>query len=357
MTSSSHVCRTLGGIECNIVPCYKHVESLVDGLGRSECELQARLAAANRVYQPLSKKLMSAKYLDCKTKAQLFLSLVLSVLLYGCETWPEPTQSQGKRQEAFQMKCLRRLAGEPRVLIPGHVRISDVDLRRQLDIPSIESQIRRARLRYAASQVKVTQPTVAALLGVGQRAPADWASMLLGDLESLREVCPLFQNLDDPSTDWERWNAFIATPVGDKAIRLSLKYESCWHEAPSICTVDMSNTCVTELPENPLLCPECPYECVRVFTSERARQAHRARAHGHRTMARDFVIDERCPACDKIFGSRPMAIEDFSCLAQRCRRMMIEGLLPRPSATVIEDADDLDRKKGLTKCTKARFTI
>ena len=83
------------------MPCYNHVGSLVDGLGRLECELQARIAAANRVYQPLAKKLMSAKHLDCKTKAQLFSSLVLSVLLYGCETWPEPTQSQGKRLEAF----------------------------------------------------------------------------------------------------------------------------------------------------------------------------------------------------------------------------------------------------------------
>ena len=227
--AAKHVCRTPGGIERNVVPYYKHVGSLVDGLGRLECELQARIAAANRVYQPLAKKLMGAKYLDCKTKAQLFLSLVLSVLLYGCETWPEPTQSQGKRLEAFQMRCLRRLAGEPRASIPGHVRISDVELRRQLDIPSIESQIRRARLRYAASLVRVAQPSVAALLGVGLRMPADWASMLLGDLEALREVCPLFQNLGDPSTDWDRWRALIATPVGDRAIRLSLKPESCWY--------------------------------------------------------------------------------------------------------------------------------
>ena len=74
-------------------------------------------------------------------------------------------------------------------------------------------------------------------------------------------------------------------------------------------------------------------------------------------MARDFVIDERCPTCGKIFGLRPMAIEHLQCRAQRCRRMMIEGLLPRPSAAAIADADDLDRKKGLTKCTKARFTV
>ena len=320
-----------------------------------ECELQARIAAAHRVYQLLAKKLMSAKYLDSKTKAQLFLSLVLSVLLYGCETWPEPTQAQGRRLEAFQIKCLRRLAGEPRVPIPGHVRIRDVELRRHLGIPSIESQIRRARLRYAASLINVTQPSVAALLGVGQRAPADWAAMLLGDLEALREVCPLFANLDDPSTDWECWRTLLVTPVGDRAIRLCLKCESCWYEAPSVHTVDMTSGCVSELPENALLCPECPNESVRVFLSEGARQAHRARAHGHRSTARDFVVDERCPACNKTFGSRPMAIEHLQCRAQRCRRMMLDGMLPRPSAAAIVDADNLDRERGLTKCTKARF--
>ena len=108
------------------MPCYKQVGSMIDGVGGLECELHARIVAANRVYQPLAKKLMSAKYLNCKTKIQLFRSLVLSVLLYGCETWPEPTQAQGKRLEAFQMKCLRRLAGEPRVHIPGRVhRVSN----------------------------------------------------------------------------------------------------------------------------------------------------------------------------------------------------------------------------------------
>ena len=65
--AAKHVCPTPGGIECNIVPCYKHVGSMVDGIGGLECELHARIAAANRVHQPLAKKLMSAKYLNCKT--------------------------------------------------------------------------------------------------------------------------------------------------------------------------------------------------------------------------------------------------------------------------------------------------
>ena len=143
------------------MPCHKHVGSMIDGTGSLECELHAHIAAANRVYQPVAKKLMSAKCLNCKTKVQLFRSLVLSVLLYGCETWPEPSMSQEGKLKAFKIKYLHRLTGEPKIHLPGRERINDVDLRRQLEIPSIESQIRRARLRYAASLIRVAQPSVA----------------------------------------------------------------------------------------------------------------------------------------------------------------------------------------------------
>ena len=90
---------------------------------------------------------------------------------------------------------------------------------------------------------------------------------------------------------------------------------------PSIFRVPMLHTC-----QRACCCaPEYPRECVRVFTSEKARQAHRSRAHGHRAMARDFVSDEQCPACGKVFGSSPMAIEHLQCRAQRCRRNMLDG--------------------------------
>ena len=243
------------------------------------------------------------------------------------------------------MKCFRRLAGEPRVQIPGPERTSDVDLRRQLEIPAIESQMRRARLRYAASLIRVAQPSVAKL-SVGRKAPADWARMLLGDLESLRSVlrsvCPLFRNLGDPSVDWERWRALVVTPVGDRAMRLSQRHESKWHEAHCISTVNLLSTTSAEQPTGALLCPECSHECVRVFTSEMARQSLRARTHGHRAMARDLVSDEQCPACCKVFGSRAMAIEHLQCRAQRCWRKMLDGLLPRLSAAAIAAADDHD---------------
>ena len=67
----------------------------------------------------------------------------------------------------------------------------------------------------------MAQPSVAALLSVGRKALADWARMVLGDLEPIRNACPLFRNLGDTSIEWERWRALIVTPLGDRAMRLS----------------------------------------------------------------------------------------------------------------------------------------
>ena len=45
-----------------------------------------------------------------KTKALVFRVMVISVLLYGLETWAV-TQQDLKRLHAFQMKCLRDIIG------------------------------------------------------------------------------------------------------------------------------------------------------------------------------------------------------------------------------------------------------
>ena len=94
-----------------------------------------------------------------------------------------------KGGDSNHSKC----AVAPRVQIPGREKISDVYFRYELEMPAVESQVGRARMRYAASLIRRAQPSAAALLSVGRKAPADWASMLLVDLESLRTVCPLFQ--------------------------------------------------------------------------------------------------------------------------------------------------------------------
>ena len=70
--AAKNVFRTPGGIEWNIVPCYKHVGSMVDGIGGLECELHARIAAANRVLSTSCQETHECQVLDLQNESAAF---------------------------------------------------------------------------------------------------------------------------------------------------------------------------------------------------------------------------------------------------------------------------------------------
>ena len=119
--------------------------------------------------------------------------------------------------------------------------------------------------------VRVTQPSVAALLSVGRKAPADWACSLW--TTSHCGQCVLFsETLVTQALTGNAGRALHVTPVGDRAMRPSQTSETNWREAHYISTVDLSSTFPAELPPDALMCSECPCGSVCVFTSEKARQ-------------------------------------------------------------------------------------
>ena len=50
------------------------------------------------------------KKVRLKTKLRMYVALILSILLYGCQTWAITTTDM-KRFEVLQQNCLRRILG------------------------------------------------------------------------------------------------------------------------------------------------------------------------------------------------------------------------------------------------------
>ena len=76
-----------------------------------EPELNARVSKATGAFKKLnSMKVWGDKIISRGVKLILYKVVVLSTLLYGCETWAL-TRKQESRLEVFQMKCLRRILG------------------------------------------------------------------------------------------------------------------------------------------------------------------------------------------------------------------------------------------------------
>ena len=73
-------------------------------------EVNRRIERACGVMDSLDKGVWRCRYLCKRTKIRVFKSLVLPVLLYGCETWTLTSELKN-RLNVFGIKSLRRILG------------------------------------------------------------------------------------------------------------------------------------------------------------------------------------------------------------------------------------------------------
>ena len=103
---SVHAC----GEDIEILETFAYLGSVVHNSGGSRHEVLRRIGLAHGVMDSLNVSIWRCRYLCRRTKIRLFKSLVLPVLLYGCETWTLNSDLK-RRIDAFGNKCLRRIMG------------------------------------------------------------------------------------------------------------------------------------------------------------------------------------------------------------------------------------------------------
>ena len=123
---------TLRGNALEAVEEFSYLGSKVGQTARVDGEVSTQLEKVATVYQMWRRKVFRSQSVSKKTKAHVFRVIVMSVLLYGSETWAV-TQQDLKRLHAFQMKCLRDIIG---------VTLAEVG-----EIP-VENQVKLRRLQW-----------------------------------------------------------------------------------------------------------------------------------------------------------------------------------------------------------------
>jgi len=109
--------------------------------GGGTADVKKRIALASGQMKKLA-NIWKTNNISRKTKATLFKSLVLSVLLYGCETW-KLTKGEEHRLDVFQTKCLRRI-----FKIRWQQHITNVTVREIAGMEKISDEIRRRRWNW-----------------------------------------------------------------------------------------------------------------------------------------------------------------------------------------------------------------
>ena len=106
--------------------------------GKVQKEVAVRLDKVGEVYQMWEKKAFSElRNISITSKMHAFWALVMSVLLYGAETWAV-TQQDIQKLKTFQMRILRDILGVTRL----NILQNTVILERTGELP-VEDQLRQ----------------------------------------------------------------------------------------------------------------------------------------------------------------------------------------------------------------------
>ena len=99
----------MNGEKLEEVSSFKYLGATLTKDGRSLKEIKIRIAMATQAMAKLS-KIWKSKEISFPTKIKIYKAIVLSTMLYGCESWTLNVDSMTKIQ-TFENKCLRRLLG------------------------------------------------------------------------------------------------------------------------------------------------------------------------------------------------------------------------------------------------------
>jgi hypothetical protein len=136
-------------------PCFVEFSTSIIYLGHtieytltSKADIEAKITRAKQAFGAVGKSLLRSRLLNIRDKGKLFVSLVVSILLYGCECWTMTQKLHGKLT-SFYNSCVRKMCRRTNWRTTYHQRIHSVDLRQRLGIKSFDDYYTKRLLHWA----------------------------------------------------------------------------------------------------------------------------------------------------------------------------------------------------------------
>jgi len=134
------------------IECIKHfpyLGSILSTQSTSSKEIENRLQAGHAAYGRLSTRVFKNKDLTTHTKVMVYNTIIVSTLLYACETWTLHSRDL-KKLEQFHQKKLRAI-----MKIKWNDYVSNTAVLERANITSIEAMIMKHRPRWSGHVVRM----------------------------------------------------------------------------------------------------------------------------------------------------------------------------------------------------------
>ncbi|KAJ4449060.1 hypothetical protein ANN_00455 [Periplaneta americana] len=208
----------IGDLSFEEVEKFKYLGATVTNINDTREEIKRRINMGNACYYSVQ-KLLSSSLLSKNLKVRIYKTVILPVLLYGCETWTL-TLREEHRFRVFENKVLRKIFGAKRDEVTGEWRkLHNTELHALYSSPDIIRNIKSRRLRWAGHVARMGESRNAYRVLVGRpegkrplgRPRRRWEDNIKMDL---REVGYDDRDWINLAQDRDRWRAYTRPAQG-----------------------------------------------------------------------------------------------------------------------------------------------
>jgi hypothetical protein len=127
---------------------FKYLGTMLTDHNSVREEIRTGLKLGNACYHSVQ-NLLSSRLLSKHLKIKIYRTIILPVVLYGCETWLL-TLREERRLRVFENRVLRRVFGPKRDKVMGEWRkLHDEELNDLYSLPNIVRVVKSRRMRWA----------------------------------------------------------------------------------------------------------------------------------------------------------------------------------------------------------------
>ncbi|KAJ4440944.1 hypothetical protein ANN_10793 [Periplaneta americana] len=203
----------IGDLSFEGVEKFKYLGATVTNINDTREEIKRRINMGNACYYSVE-KLLSSTLLSKNVKVRIYKTVILPVVLYGCETWTL-TLREEHRLRVFENKLLRKIFGAKNDEVTGEWRkLHNAELHALYSSPDIIRNIKSRRLRWAGYVARMGESRNAYRVLVGRpegkrplwRPRHRWEDNIKMDL---REVGYDGRDWTNLAQDRDRWRAYV----------------------------------------------------------------------------------------------------------------------------------------------------
>ena len=180
------ISKAFGPMSISIVETYKHLGGTTHHRNCMTPEVLRRAAETTSAENPIRKSVLRNRLFSNETRLQIATALTLSRLRYNSAIW---SQLNAKQYGIFAHKYMSIVRGAYDMLSSGHKHYSDIAAVAKAQALLPDEFLSVERLMYIWRALHKGPMIVVSLIKAGEDVGRSWRSMIMSDIEWLREHC------------------------------------------------------------------------------------------------------------------------------------------------------------------------